>query len=314
MGLIRVILSGAAGFIGSNLAEKLLQGGHHVIGVDNYLTGNAANIRSLMDSPNFRFIEQDVIYPFTVKENVDWVMHFASPASPPKYMKYPIETMRVNSEGTMHLLQLAREKHASFFLASTSEIYGDPAIHPQPESYYGNVNPIGLRSCYNEGKRYSEALTYWMSRTYGIPVRVIRIFNTFGPKMDLDDGRVVTNFINQIMQNKNLTIYGDGSQTRSFQYIEDLLEGIVRLMGATYDQPVNLGNPEEYSILEVAQLIRMLMNSSASIEYNPLPQDEPKRRKPDITVSKDILGWEPRIGLHEALQKTIQYYQGQFIH
>lgn len=314
MSLIRVILSGAAGFIGSNLAEKLLQDGHNVIGVDNFLTGNAVNIKSLMEFPNFRFIEHDVIYPFTVDEAVDWVMHFASPASPPKYMKYPIETMRVNSEGTMHLLQLAREKQASFFLASTSEIYGDPAIHPQPESYYGNVNPIGLRSCYNESKRYAEALTYWMSRTYGIPVRVIRIFNTFGPKMDLDDGRVITNFISQIMQNRNLTIYGDGSQTRSFQYIEDLLEGIVRLMKSSYDQPVNLGNPEEYCILEIAHLTKELMNSSAQIVYNPLPQDEPKRRKPDITISKEILGWEPKIYLNEALKKTIQYYQGQFIH
>lgn len=229
-------------------------------------------------------------------------------------MSYPIETMRVNSEGTMHLLQLAKEKQAAFFLASTSEIYGNPTVHPQPESYYGNVNSIGSRSCYNEAKRYAEAITYWMNRKYGIPVRVIRIFNTFGPKMDLYDGRVITNFINQIMSKRNLTIYGDGRQTRSFQYIDDLLEGIIRLLGTTYEQPVNLGNPQEVTILEVAQVLKELMKSNAQIEFLPLPEDDPRRRKPDITVSRTIMDWEPAIGLQDALARTIQYYQGQYIH
>lgn len=268
----------------------------------------------LLLSPNFRFIEHDVIYPLAVEGPVDWVMHFASPASPPKYLSYPIETMRVNSEGTMHLLQLAKEKQAAFFLASTSEIYGNPTVHPQPESYYGNVNSIGSRSCYNEAKRYAEAITYWMNRKYGIPVRVIRIFNTFGPKMDLYDGRVITNFINQIMSKHNLTIYGDGRQTRSFQYIDDLLEGIIRLLGTTYEQPVNLGNPQEVTILEVAQVLKELMKSNAQIEFLPLPEDDPRRRKPDITISRTIMDWEPAIGLQDALARTIQYYQGQYIH
>ncbi|MBB3114192.1 dTDP-glucose 4,6-dehydratase [Paenibacillus phyllosphaerae] len=314
MSHIRIVLTGAAGFIGSNLAGRLLQEGHAVIGVDNFMTGNPANLDSLQAWPSFTFIEHDVIQPIGVDGPVDWVMHFASPASPPKYLNYPIETMRVNGEGTRHLLELCQHKNAGFLLASTSEIYGDPSVHPQPESYYGNVNAIGPRSCYNEAKRYAEALTYWMSRTYGIPVRVIRIFNTFGPKMDLNDGRVITNFINQILADKNLTIYGDGSQTRSFQYIDDLVDGILRLLDTPYDQPVNLGNPVEHTILEIAEIVKELMNSTASIEFLPLPEDDPRRRKPDITVSKSILGWEPKISLHEALLRTIRYYQSQFIH
>ncbi|ETT53122.1 UDP-glucuronate decarboxylase [Paenibacillus sp. FSL R7-269] len=311
---IFIVLTGVAGFIGSNLAERLLREGHTVIGADNFLTGSTVNIDNLLRSPNFKFIEHDVIYPLAVEGPVDWVMHFASPASPPKYLSYPIETMRVNSEGTMHLLHLAKEKQAAFFLASTSEIYGNPTVHPQPESYYGNVNSIGARSCYNEAKRYAEAITYWMNRKYSIPVRVIRIFNTFGPKMDLYDGRVITNFINQIMSKQNLTIYGDGRQTRSFQYIDDLLEGIMRLLGTTYEQPVNLGNPQEVTILEVAQLLKELMKSNAQIEFLPLPEDDPKRRNPDTTISRKIIDWEPAISLHDALARTIHYYQGQYIH
>lgn len=315
-GLIKIIivLTGVAGFIGSNLAGRLLHDGHTVVGVDNFLTGNAANLDNLLRSSNFTFIEHDVTFPLEMEGPVDWVMHFASPASPPKYMAYPIETMRVNSEGTLHLLQLAKEKQAGFFLASTSEIYGDPSVHPQPESYYGNVNSVGARSCYNEAKRYAEAITYWMNRKYGIPVRVIRIFNTFGPKMDLNDGRVITNFINQIMSDRNLTIYGDGSQTRSFQYIDDLLTGITRLMATPYERPVNLGNPEEVTVLEVARLMKELMKSPVQIEFLPLPEDDPRRRKPDITVSRTILDWEPAIGLRDALARTIQYYQSQYIY
>jgi dTDP-glucose 4,6-dehydratase len=271
-------------------------------------------MENLLRSPNFTFVEHDVIFPLEIEGPVDWVMHFASPASPPKYLAFPIETMRVNSEGTMHLLQLAKEKQAGFFLASTSEIYGDPTVHPQPESYYGNVNSFGARSCYNEAKRYAEAITYWMNRKYGIPVRVIRIFNTFGPKMDLNDGRVITNFLNQMMSKKNITVYGDGSQTRSFQYIDDLLEGITRMMSTPYERPVNLGNPEEVTVLEVACLMKELMKSPAQIEFLPLPEDDPRRRKPDITISRTILDWEPAISLRDALARTIHYYQGQYIH
>lgn len=310
---IRIVVTGAAGFIGSHLAERLLREGHTVLGVDNLITGTAANTASLRAWPEFEFRQHDVIDPLDIDGPVDWVMHFASPASPPKYMKFPIETMRVNSEGTMYLLRLAREKKAGFFLASTSEIYGDPSVHPQPETYFGNVNSMGQRSCYNEAKRYAEALTYWMGKEYGIPVRVIRIFNTFGPKMDLHDGRVITNFIHQIMTNQSLTVYGDGSQTRSFQYIDDLLEGIVRLMNVPYERPVNLGNPEEYTVLELALKIKELMRSSAPVEFMPLPADEPKRRKPDISVSQSVLGWKPRISLDEALKHTIRYYENPFL-
>jgi len=311
---IKIVLTGAAGFIGSNLAARLIDDGHEVIGVDNFLTGQRDNLAYLRTLSRFTFIEHDVIEPLPIAGDLDWIMHFASPASPPRYLRHPVETLRVNSEGTRHLLELARDKGAQFFLASTSEVYGNPDVHPQPESYCGYVNPIGARSCYNEAKRYAEALTTTMSRQYGIPIRIIRIFNTFGPRMDLEDGRVITNFIHQIQSGQPLTVYGDGSQTRSFQYIDDLLEGIVRLMDVPYGQPVNLGNPEEYSILEIARLTRELMGSQAPIEYRPLPEDDPRRRKPDIARARQLLGWEPSVRLREALMHTIRHYQGQLIH
>ncbi|MFO1518590.1 MAG: UDP-glucuronic acid decarboxylase family protein [bacterium] len=306
---MRLLITGAAGFIGSHLSEKLLSEGHEVIGVDNYITGSPQNLLPLKQYPLFKFLERDAIHPITIEGSLDWILHFASPASPPKYLDRPVETLRINSEGTFHLLELAKQKGAKFFLASTSEVYGDPQVHPQPESYWGNVNPMGVRSVYDEAKRYAEAMTcaYW--RKYGVSTRIIRIFNTYGPRMDPEDGRVVTNFINQAIRKKPLTIYGDGKQTRSFQYVDDLVEGIRRLMEKEFHTPVNLGNPEEYTMLELAQLIKEMTKTPSSIAFEPLPQDDPKQRKPDIRLAKELLGWAPRVPVREGLQKTIEYFQ-----
>jgi len=306
---MRILVTGASGFIGSHLSDRLLSEGHSVIGLDNCLTGRLQNIAHLQDNPSFRFIDWDVTLPFDFQEPLDWVMHFASPASPPKYLEYPVETLRVNSEGTYHLLELARRKQARFFLASTSEVYGDPLVHPQKEDYLGNVNPIGPRSVYDEAKRYAEAITAAYARKYQLSIRIIRIFNTYGPRMDLEDGRVVTNFINQALKGIPLTIYGDGKQTRSFQYVDDLIEGIFRLMKVEFFEPVNLGNPGEFNMLELATLVQDLMLSSPAIEFQPLPQDDPKQRKPDISRAQELLGWEPRIKLVDGLKKTIGFYK-----
>jgi nucleoside-diphosphate-sugar epimerase len=306
---MKILLTGAAGFIGSHLAGRLLDEGHDVIGVDNFCSGQRRNLAPLMDMPGFRLLEKDVIQPFTVDQDLDWVMHFASLASPPKYLAHPIETLRVNSEGTRHLLELARQKGAQFFFSSTSEVYGDPLVHPQPESYWGNVNPNGVRSVYDEAKRYAEALIMAYHRSFGLPIRIIRIFNTYGPNMDLQDGRVVTNFIQQVLTGQALTIYGDGSQTRSFQYIDDLVEGILCLMKVEYFAPLNLGNPEEYTIKELAELIKTLSGSEREIIYKPLPQDDPKQRKPDISRAREILNWEPQVAAEEGLTRTIQYFR-----
>jgi dTDP-glucose 4,6-dehydratase len=306
---MRVLLTGAAGFLGSHLAERLLKEGCEVIGVDNLSTGQRRNLDRLLAHPGFHFLQADVTRPLEVEGPLDWVLHFASPASPPRYQKLPIATLLVNAEGTRHLLDLALRKGARFFLASTSEVYGDPLVHPQPETYWGNVNPIGPRSIYDEGKRYAEALTTAYHRAYGLPVRIVRIFNSYGPFMDPEDGRVVSNFIVQALKGEPLTVFGDGSQTRSFCYVDDLIEGIRRLMEVDYPYPVNLGNPEEYRVLELAQLVKELTGSSSPITFLPLPEDDPRQRRPDITLARELLSWEPEVPVREGLLRTIAYFR-----
>jgi len=306
---MKIFLTGAAGFIGSHLTDRLLAEGHDVIGVDNCCTGSLKNLAHLKNNSSFRFIQQDAISPLSIQEPLDWVMHFASPASPPKYLAMPIETLRVNAEGTFHLLELARNKNAKFFLASTSEVYGDPLVHPQPESYWGNVNSIGPRSVYDEAKRYAEALVCAYHRKHDLSIRIIRIFNTYGPRMDPEDGRVVTNFINQALRGEPMTVYGDGKQTRSFQYVDDLVEGIYRLMNKEFYGPVNLGNPEEYTMLQLAEIISEISTGRSPVSFKPLPQDDPKQRKPDISQAKKILDWSPRIPVKEGLSQTIDYFR-----
>jgi nucleoside-diphosphate-sugar epimerase len=307
---MRILLTGAAGFIGSHLADRLLADGHEVIGVDNFATGRRENLARQLDHPAATFIEHDVIDPLDVHGGLDWVMHFASPASPPKYAALAVETLRVNAEGTLHLLELAERTGAAFFLASTSEVYGDPTVHPQPETYWGNVNSTGPRSMYDEAKRYAEAMTMAFARSRGVNTRIIRIFNTYGPRMDSEDGRVVTNFVSQALRGQPLTIYGDGSQTRSFQYVDDLIEGVRRLMDVKYSGPVNLGNPEEYTMLELAQIVRELTGASVALEYRPLPEDDPRQRRPDISLARQLLGWEPRVCVRDGLARTIAYFRG----
>jgi dTDP-glucose 4,6-dehydratase len=310
--MMRILLTGAAGFVGSHLAERLLRDGHEVVGVDNLSTGRLVNLVSFGDHPRFRFHEADVSreLPGSVTAGAfDWILHFASPASPPKYDRMPIETMLVNGEGTRKLLDLCVEKKARFFFASTSEVYGDPLIHPQPESYWGNVNPIGVRSIYDEGKRYGEALCFAYHRSRGVGIRVIRIFNTYGPRMDPEDGRVVTNLMFQALRNEPLTLYGDGAQTRSFQYVSDLIEGIVRFMGVDHPGPLNLGNPREFTILDFAGKVRELLPGGEPIVFQPLPGDDPKQRKPDISRARELLGWEPQIPLEEGLKLTLSHFK-----
>jgi nucleoside-diphosphate-sugar epimerase len=306
---MRALVTGAAGFVGSHLSERLLKDGFEVIGVDNFITGQRRNLYVLRDFEKFSFLEADVIQPLQIEGDLDWVLHFASPASPPKYLQKPLETMLVNSEGSRHLLELCREKNASFFLASTSEVYGDPLVHPQPESYWGHVNSVGPRSIYDEAKRYAETLTLAYQQTFGVSTRIIRIFNTYGPRMDAMDGRVVTNFINQALQGQSLTIYGDGQQTRSFQFVDDLIEGIRRLMQTAFHMPVNLGNPEEYTMLQLATLIQELSGTQLPLAFKVLPSDDPKQRKPDIRLAQDLLGWTPQIPVRDGLQRTIKYFQ-----
>jgi len=306
------LVTGAAGFVGSHLAERLLAEGYTVVGVDNLCTGRLRNLAILKSNPEFTFIQADLIegIPGELKgKNWSWVFHFASPASPPKYFDLPVETLRINSEGTRHLLELCKESGASFFYASTSEVYGDPLEHPQSESYWGNVNPIGVRSIYDEAKRYGEAITYAYHRTFGVDVRVIRIFNTYGPRMDPEDGRVVTNLMFQALRNQPLTIYGDGTQTRSFQYVSDLVEGILRLTRVKHVWPVNLGNPGEFTILEFAERVRALIPGKGELVFKPLPSDDPKQRKPDISLAKRILGWEPKVDLEQGLRLTLDFFK-----
>lgn len=307
---MRILITGSAGFVGSHLVERFLSDGHDVVGVDNYLSGQRTNTHRFEGRRGFEFIEADVSVGIPYRgERLDWVLHFASPASPPHYQQHPIATLMVGAQGTQNSLELARAHGASFFLASTSEVYGDPHVHPQPEEYWGHVNPNGPRSCYDEAKRYAEAITMAYHRHHGVDTRIIRIFNTYGPHMRADDGRVVTNFINQALAGQPLTVYGDGSQTRSFQYVSDLVEGIVRLMGVRHHLPVNLGNPDEYTILDFASIIRDSIDPSLPIVHEPLPADDPRQRRPDISLARRLLGWTPTVSLREGLERTIDAFR-----
>ncbi len=313
---MRILITGAAGFIGSHLCERLLAEGHEVIGVDNFLTGDPANLQHLQSNPHFTFIEHDVTQPLHVDRPLDAVLHFASPASPNPLSPYgypnlPIETMLVGSLGTLHTLELARSHGAVYMLASTSEVYGDPQVHPQPETYWGNVNPVGERAVYDEAKRFAEALTMAYHRTHGVDTRIVRIFNTYGPRMRLDDGRVIPNFLVQALQRQPLTVYGDGSQTRSFCYIDDLVEGIVRLLATPEPYPVNLGNPQEITILELAERINRLTGNPAGITFLPHRRTEgdPARRCPDITKARTLLQWQPQVPLEEGLRATMEDFR-----
>ncbi len=303
------LVTGGAGFLGSHLCQRLLNEGYRVICMDNLITGDAENIKHLIDNPNFVYIQQDVTKYIEVEDPLDWVFHFASPASPIDYLKYPIQTLKVGALGTHNTLGLAKAKRAKFMLASTSEVYGDPQVHPQPEDYWGNVNPIGPRGVYDEAKRFAEALTIAYHREHNIDVRIVRIFNTYGPRIRTDDGRAIPTFITQALRGEDLTIFGDGSQTRSFCYVDDLIDGIMRLMEVEYHFPLNLGNPEEITILELAKLIINLTASKSRIKFLPLPQDDPKVRRPDITKAKKLLSWEPKIPLTQGLLSTIEYFK-----
>jgi len=307
--MTRVLITGGAGFIGSHLCERFLNEGDEVICVDNLITGNADNIAHLFSNKRFSFIPQDVTNYIYVKGPVDAILHFASPASPVDYLELPIQTLKVGSLGTHKALGLAKEKNARFLLASTSEVYGDPLVHPQKEDYWGNVNPIGPRGVYDEAKRFAEAMTMAYHRTHKVETRIVRIFNTFGPRMRLRDGRVVPNFIAQALRGEDVTVYGDGGQTRSFCFVNDLVEGIVRLLRSEYDGPVNIGNPQEMSVLNFAKLIIQLTDSKSKIVFKPLPVDDPKVRQPDITLARRVLNnWEPRVSLEDGLQQTIAYF------
>jgi dTDP-glucose 4,6-dehydratase len=306
-----VVITGGAGFIGSHLSDKLLREDFKVICLDNLITGKIENIEHLMKDKNFRFIMQDVTRYIDIKGKIDYVLHFASPASPVDYLKFPIQTLKVGSLGTHNALGLAKEKKAKFMLASTSEVYGDPFVHPQPESYWGNVNPVGVRGCYDESKRFAEALTMAYHRVHKINTKIVRIFNTYGPRMRINDGRVIPNFIYQALNNKPITVYGRGRQSRSFCYISDLIEGIYKLMVSGVSDPINLGNTNEFTILKLAKLILKLTRSRSKIIFKLLPQDDPRQRRPDIGKAKKILKWQPRIGLEEGLVMTINWLKIQ---
>jgi UDP-glucuronate decarboxylase len=304
---MRILVTGGAGFIGSHLIDRLIQEQHEVICLDNFYTGTKRNISNLIHHSNFELIRHDVTEP--IRLEVDQIYHLACPASPVHYQYNPIKTTKVNFLGTLNMLGLAKRVKARFLLASTSEVYGDPNVHPQPEEYRGNVNSIGIRSCYDEGKRIAETLSFDYHREHNVDIRVARIFNTYGPRMLENDGRVVSNFISQSLRGNPLTIYGDGSQTRSFCYVENLVDGLIKLMESDRSGPINLGNPEEYTILELAQKIRDKLNPKQEIVFKPLPQDDPKQRKPDITKAKSWLNWQPTISLEEGLSKTIMEFK-----
>jgi dTDP-glucose 4,6-dehydratase len=308
---MRTLITGGAGFIGSHLCERFLADGHDVLCLDNFITGSPGNIEHLRGSPRFTLIRHDVSQPVAIDGPVDNVLHFASPASPVDYLRHPIPTLKVGSLGTHNTLGLAKAKGARYLLASTSEVYGDPLVHPQREDYWGNVNPIGIRGVYDEAKRFAEAMTMAYHRSHGVNTHIIRIFNTYGERMRLDDGRVVPNLMGQALRGEPLTVYGDGSQTRSFCYVADLVEGICRLLPTDFHDPVNLGNPNEVSILDFAREILELSGSESRIVFQPLPQDDPKVRKPDITRARELLGWEPTVDRRDGMRRTMEFFRGK---
>ncbi|NCN87571.1 MAG: SDR family oxidoreductase [Candidatus Pacebacteria bacterium] len=311
---MKILVAGGSGFLGSNFCQLLLNKGHQVWAVDNLITGRKENLDDIIDNQDFTFINQDIINPKIIEKlgetKFDVVYHLASPASPPWYQKYPVETLEVNSIGTKNLLEIAKRNNAKFIFASTSEVYGDPLEHPQKETYWGNVNSYGARSCYDEAKRYGEAMCYTYLHKFDVDVRIVRIFNTYGPKMDPVDGRVVSNFVNQALQGQDLTIYGDGSQTRSFCYVDDLIRGFYLMMEKDVTgQVINLGNPSEFTMLELAELVNKKVGKSNKIIYQELPQDDPKKRRPDISKAQELLGWQIEISLEVGLDKTIEYFK-----
>jgi dTDP-glucose 4,6-dehydratase len=308
---MRILITGAAGFLGSHLADRFLAEGHRVVGMDNFITGSPENIAHLLGRPDFEFVHYDVTNFIYVEGELDGVLHFASPASPIDYLEKPIPTLKVGSLGTHKTLGLAKAKGARYLLASTSEVYGDPQVHPQPESYWGHVNPVGPRGVYDEAKRFAEAMTMAYHRFHGVETRIVRIFNTFGPRMRPADGRVVSNFIVQALRGDPITLYGDGEQTRSFTYVDDLVEGIYRLFLSDRSDPTNIGNPGEFTIRELAELLLEMTGSSSVLTRLPLPEDDPKTRQPDITIARQVLGWEPRVPLREGLERTIPYFREQ---
>lgn len=305
----RILITGAAGFLGSHLSDRFINEGYHVIGMDNLITGSISNIEHLFPKKEFEFYFHDVTKFVHVPGKLDYILHFASPASPIDYLKIPIQTLKVGSLGTHNLLGLAKEKKARFLIASTSEIYGDPQVHPQNEEYWGNVNPIGPRGVYDEAKRFQEAITMAYHTYHGLETRIVRIFNTYGPRMRLNDGRALPAFFGQAIRGEDITVFGDGSQTRSFCYVDDLVEGIYRLLLSDYAFPVNIGNPDEITIKEFAEEIIKLTGTDQKIIYKPLPKDDPKQRQPDITKAKEILGWEPKVGRSEGLKITYEYFK-----
>jgi dTDP-glucose 4,6-dehydratase len=305
---LRIVVSGAAGFIGSHMCDRLLAEGHKVVALDNFLTGSPRNLEHLKSHPHFQFLEQDITEPFEIEGSVESVLNMASPASPKDYLEFPIETLDVGSIGTRNMLELARIKGARFLVTSTSESYGDPQVHPQVETYWGNVNPVGPRSCYDESKRFAEAMTMAYHRKFGLRTNIARIFNTYGPRMKLNDGRIVPAFVDQALKGVPMTVFGDGKQTRSFCYVSDMVDGLYRLSQSDERYPVNLGNPREMTVLEFAESIQQLTGGAIPVVHKPLPEDDPKQRKPDIAKAKRVLDWEPVVNLEDGLKLTIDYF------
>ena len=305
----KILITGAAGFLGSHLCDKFLNEGFRVIGMDNFITGDKKNIEHLSNNANFSFIKHDVTEHISIDEDIHYILHFASPASPIDYLKIPIQTLKVGSLGTHNLLGLAKAKNARILIASTSEVYGDPLVHPQSEDYYGNVNTIGPRGVYDEAKRFQESITMAYHRFHGLDTRIVRIFNTYGPRMRLDDGRALPAFMGQALRGEDITVFGDGSQTRSFCYVADLVEGIYRLLLSDYPQPVNIGNPDEISIKDFAEEVIALTGTNSTLSYKDLPVNDPKQRQPDITKAQEILGWQPTVSRSEGLKITLDYFQ-----